>query len=213
MKLALFLSIFVLALLPSCSTNVTPNPSQTEIKQAGFVNPHPPGTYAHFKADPSYPNTGRTWKNSAVLAQANSSNTSIVIDLSLQRAFLNVGNDLAMDYRVSTGRSSHPTPKGSYKVIEKLADKRSNLYGKMYNAEGNVINSDADTRDESVPEGGKFVGASMPYWMRLTNSGVGMHKGNVSRRYASHGCIRTHYSAVSTVFNTIRLGTPVSIVP
>ncbi len=188
-----------------------PNPNQTEVAKAGYVNPHPPGSYAHFKAG-SYPGTTRTWKDTALLAQANSSNTKVKIDISMQRGFLMVGDQVAMDYRVSTGRSTHKTPPGSYRITEKIKDKRSNLYGKIVNSSGGVVKSGADSRKHKVPPGGKFVGAPMLYWMRLTNTGIGMHKGNVNRRYASHGCIRTHYGAVPIVYSKTRVGTPVSIV-
>ncbi len=189
-----------------------PNPQQTDIKKAGFVNPYTPGTYEHFKAE-NYPGTTRNWKNASVLARANSSNTSVKIDLSSQRGFLMVGNEIAMDYRVSTGSAQHKTPTGNFRITEKIKDKRSNLYGTIYNASGSVAKSGADSRKHKVPPGGKFVGAPMLYWMRLTGDGIGMHKGNVNRRYASHGCIRTHYSVVSTVFSKTRVGTPVTIVP
>ena len=41
----------------------TPNPKQTTIPKAVYVNPFPPGTYSNFKADPGYPKTYKTWKN------------------------------------------------------------------------------------------------------------------------------------------------------
>ncbi len=188
----------------------TPNPNQTEVKKAEFVNPHPAGSYEHFKAE-KYPNTTRTWKNDALLAQSTPANTRVKIDLGTQRGFLLVNNQVAMDYRVSTGNSSHRTPTGKYKIIEKIKDKRSNLYGTIYSSGGGVYKSNADSRKHKVPSGGKFVGASMAHWMRLTNTGIGMHKGNVNSRYASHGCIRTHYSAVPIVYEKTRIGTPVDV--
>jgi len=199
-------------LTPSCSKNITANPNQTVIKDAIFVNPYPAGTYAHFKAD-NYPYTTKTWKNNAVLAKTNSSNSRVKIDLSQQRGFLMLGDQIAMDYRVSTGSSRHRTPTGNYRIIEKIKKKRSNLYGRILNSAGKTVKSGADSRKHSVPAGGKFLGASMPYWMRLTGSGIGMHQGNVNRRYASHGCIRTHYSAVPIVYSKTRVGTRVNVTP
>ena len=190
----------------------TPNPQQTAVEKAKPVNPHPAGSYEAFKWG-KYPSTTRKWQNNALLAQASPSNTSVKIDLSDQRGFLLVNGEVAMDYRVSTGRSSHKTPTGSYKITEKIRDKRSNLYGRIVNSAGKTVKSGADSRKHSVPAGGKFIGASMPYWMRLTNSGIGMHQGKVGRRYASHGCIRTHANAISTVFSKTKVGTPVIIQP
>jgi len=207
----LLLAIAASVFLTSCGNKPPkPNPAQTEIKSAVRVNPYPRGTYEHFKLD-SYPGTTRTWKNTALLAQANPSNTKVRIDLSSQRGFLLVNDEVAMDYRVSTGSSKHKTPTGDYKIIEKIREKRSNLYGEILNASGAVVQSNADARKDTVPAGGSFRGASMPYWMRLTRTGIGMHKGNVNRRYASHGCIRTHYSAVPIVYSKTKIGTPVTV--
>lgn len=209
------LSVLVGLLLASCSSGKktpTPNPDEKVVKAAEKVNPHPPGTYEHFKFD-KYPYTTRTWKNEDVLATANSSNTQIKINLGIQRAFLMVGDQIAMDYRISTGSSSRKTPIGSFKITEKIKDKRSNLYGSMLNSSGGVVKSNADARKDKVPSGGRFRGAAMTYWMRLTATGIGMHKGNVNNRYASHGCIRSHYSAVPIVFSKTRVGTPVTITP
>ena len=180
--------------------------------KAVHVNPHKAGTYAHFRAKKGYPRNYGVWRNSAVFARTNSSNSSIRIDLSDQRGYLMNGSELAMDYPISSGRSKYPTPTGNFRIIEKIRDKRSNLYGKIYDASGSLVKSDADSRKDKVPAGGKYVGASMPYWMRLTGDGIGMHRGRVPRYPASHGCIRTHSSAVSDVYAKTRIGTRVSIV-
>jgi len=190
----------------------TPNPAQKKPIKAIFVNPHPAGTYENFKANPSYPRTSRIYKNNTVLSRTNSSNSSILVDLSMQRAFLMNGSEVAVDYPISAGISKHPTPTGSFNIKEKIAsNKRSNLYGKIYNAQGKVVNSNANSRKHKVPEGGKFQGALMAHWMRLTNDGIGMHRGNTSRRPASHGCIRTPGSIVPTIFGKVRTGTSVTI--
>ncbi|MBK1830945.1 L,D-transpeptidase [Verrucomicrobiaceae bacterium R5-34] len=206
---ALAISVF----LSSCSDPSTPNPNQTKPLRAVHVNPYQPGSYKHFKAQKGYPRNYGVYKNEAVLARTNSSNASIRIDLSDQRGYLMNGTELAMDYPVATGRSDYPTPTGNFRIVERIkSDKRSTTYGKIYDAEGNLVKSNADSRKDKVPEGGKYVGAAMPYWMRLTWDGIGMHKGNVPRHPASHGCIRTYYKVVSTVFDKTRIGTRVSIV-
>lgn len=200
-------------LLASCANPNVPNPKQTAALKAVHVNPHKVGSYAHFRAEKAYPRNYGIWKNEAVLARTNSSNSSVKIDLSDQRGYLMNGSELAMDYPVATGKSAHPTPTGNFRILEKIrSDKRSNTYGKIYNASGAVVKSNADTRKDKVPEGGKYVGAAMPYWMRLTWDGIGMHKGNVPRHPASHGCIRTYYKVVPIVFDKTRVGTKVSIV-
>lgn len=200
-------------LLNSCGNSGTPNPNQIKPLTATHVNPHKAGSYAYFRAQKGYPRNYGVWKNETVLARTNASNASIRVDLSAQRAYLMNGSELAMDYPVATGRSEYPTPTGNFRILEKIkTDKRSSAYGRIYGADGELVNSNADSRKDPVPEGGKFVGAPMPYWMRITWDGVGMHKGNVPRYPASHGCIRTHYKAVPTVFAKVRVGTRVTIV-
>ncbi len=199
--------------LSSCGDPNTPNPRQSAPLKAAHVNPFASGTYAHFRAQKGYPRNYAIWKNEDVLTRTNGSNSSIRIDLSAQRAYLMNGRDLAMDYPISSGNSSFPTPPGRYEVLEKLpTDKRSNTYGKIYDAEGEVVKRNADARKDPIPEGGKFVGAAMPYWMRISWDGIGMHKGKVPRYPASHGCVRTYYKAVPIVYSKVKKGTPVSIV-
>ena len=115
---------------------------------------------------------------------------------------------------VATGITSFPTPTGDFKVLEKVQNKVSNLYGKSYTAEGKLANSDHKIGRDLVPPGGRFDAAKMPYFMRLTNDGVGMHIGPIPRpgRRASHGCIRMPSKMAPIVYNNISIGTPVSIV-
>ncbi|MBK1834974.1 L,D-transpeptidase [Roseibacillus ishigakijimensis] len=181
-------------------------------EKPAFVNPHPEGTYEHFKAEPNYKKTYNVYRNHELLNAMTPESASLNIDLSDQRAQLLHNGQVAMDYPVATGRSSHPTPAGSYTILEKMKDKRSNAYGRIVDADGNVVNSDADSRKDKVPPGGKFIGASMPYWMRFTWTGVGHHIGNVPRYPASHGCIRGKRSTVPEVFSKVKVGTPVTIV-
>ncbi|BDS07931.1 hypothetical protein NT6N_29710 [Oceaniferula spumae] len=202
----LFLAIALL--ITSCGAPPEPPPP---VEPPKFQNPYPVGTYAHFKAEPNYPKTSRSYRNEEVLARTNPDNSRIVVSLAMQRAFLMNGDEVALDYPVSTGTSTYPTPPGEYKIREMIVDKRSNQYGKIYDAEGNVINSDASMPGDEVPEGGKFVGASMPYWMRLTWSGIGMHVGHVPRYPASHACIRGQSHIVPIVYSKVKILTPVTL--
>ena len=116
-----------------------------------------------------------------------------------------------MDFPVATGRSSHPTPKGDFTIRGKEKSYQSNLYGKIVAEDGTVLVADADTRQDVVPEGAVFAGASMPFWMRLTDSGVGLHVGHVPGRAVSHGCIRLRRQTAGTLFSLVKIGTPVTI--
>ena len=69
-----------------------------------------------------------------------------------------------------------------------------------------------DARDP-VPEGMVYVPAPMPYWMRLTSYGIGMHGGLIPEpgKPASHGCIRLPKEFVPKLFDSVDVGTPVTI--
>ena len=207
--------ILALSLLSSCTSLYTPKSTKQTPPQA--IKPVletklSTTNYTAFKNSSAYPKTSNHFKDQEVFARTSPENSHIKISLSLQRAFLMNGSEVALDYPVSTGKQSHPTPAGSYKIREKIKDKRSNLYGKVYDASGKVINSSADSRKAKIPEGGKFVGASMPYWMRLTWDGIGMHVGNVPRYPASHACIRGQSALLPSVFSKVKVGTTVTIV-
>jgi lipoprotein-anchoring transpeptidase ErfK/SrfK len=141
-------------------------------------------------------------------------NLRVTIDLSEQTAYFYRGDRKVGRSRVATGLPGHSTPRGSFSIIEKKSDKRSNLYGVMVNSGGEIVNHDADSRQHNAPPGGRFEGAPMPYWMRLTNAGVGMHHGPIPNpgSRASHGCIRMPQSMAQALFNNAPLGTPVKII-
>ena len=205
----LFLIGSAVALLFSSCANMQPKPKTDA--DGNPVNPYPPGTYEHFKAEPDYPKTYDVWKNEELLSRTNATNSHIQIDLSTQRGMLMNGEEVAMDYPICSGIPSRPTPKGTFFILEKIVDKSSNKYGRIYDAEGSLVNGDADSTQDAIPEGGKFVGAPMRYWMRLTNDGVGHHIGPVRRRPASHACIRGPSQTMPIVYSKVKVGTRVEV--
>jgi hypothetical protein len=195
--------------LASCATQNRPTAPTSADGMKG--NPHPPGSYAHFIAEPGYPKTYSYWKDDELLSRTNPENSRIVIDVKTQRAKLMNGDEIAMDYPICSGRPSHPTPPGEYEILERVVDKRSNKYGRIYDAEGKVVNSDADVTRDPIPEGGRFQGASMRYWMRMTWTGIGMHVGPVKRVPVSHACVRGPASIMPIVYAKSKLGTRVTV--
>lgn len=138
----------------------------------------------------------------------------VVIDVDGQTArFFQDGEQIGWS-TVATGVADFPTPTGQFEVIEKVSDKRSNLYGRIYNSSGKVINWDARAGRDRVPDGGRFAGAKMPYFLRLTYDGVGLHAGSIPNpgEPASHGCIRLPKEVAPVLFRHISYGTPVTIV-
>ncbi len=198
----------VALLLANCATK---KPPPAPLPGAAYVNPYPAGTYEHFKAERTYPKTYKVWKDERVLARTNPTNSHIHIDLATQRGLLMNDKDVAMDYPICSGRAGHETPVGNFTILEKVVDKKSNRYGKIYDAEDKCVNPDADMTKDTVPEGGRFEGALMRYWMRLTNDGVGHHIATVRRYPASHACIRGPATAIPIVYDKVKLGTQVSV--
>lgn len=167
------------------------------------------GQHGEFRAQEGWRKL--TYRQADLLAAANADNTAVEISLQEQRGLLLVDGAVAMDFPVATGKASHPTPKGSYKIIEKKKDHKSNLYGRIVSDDGQTVVSDADARTHAVPEDGRFVGAPMPYWMRLTPTGVGLHVGQVPGRPVSHGCIRLRRDVAIKLFRILDIGSPVTI--
>lgn len=137
---------------------------------------------------------------------------SISIDLSEQIATIRRGGrDIGWCF-VATGIEGRSTRPGSYRITEKIVDKHSNRYGWIENEFGEVTDDDASPGDPLEP-GEVYKPAPMPYWMRLTDYGIGMHVGNIPQPGdpASHGCIRMPKEFVPTLFDKVKIGTPVKI--
>ena len=141
-----------------------------------------------------------------------SGNPSMVISLSKQTASFYKGGKLVGVSAISSGREGFGTPAGNYKIIQKNKDHASNLYGDYVDANGNVVMKNVDVKKDPCPPGAKFAGAPMPYFMRLTNTGVGMHQGFLPGVPDSHGCIRMPEKLVKIYWDNAPLGTPVSVV-
>lgn len=136
----------------------------------------------------------------------------VSINLREQRAVYTRGDrEIGWSY-VATGKEGHGTPSGSYRITEKIVDKYSNRYGWIEDEWGNVTNGDAKP-STPVPEGERYMPAPMPYWMRLTSYGIGMHAGVIPKpgEAASHGCIRLPKSLAPKLFHAVKVGTTVTI--
>jgi lipoprotein-anchoring transpeptidase ErfK/SrfK len=137
---------------------------------------------------------------------------TITIDLDRQIAsYSRGGRPIGWSY-VATGKEGYGTSPGQYSITEKIVDKYSNKYGWIEDDFGNVVDDDASPGDR-VPPGCRYVAAPMPYWMRLTSYGIGMHAGIIPQpgEPASHGCIRLPKPFAPQLFEVVQVGTPVKI--
>jgi lipoprotein-anchoring transpeptidase ErfK/SrfK len=135
--------------------------------------------------------------------------TSVEIDLQQQRAYLLQDGRPVFASPISSGRYGHLTKGGSFKVLEKEINHHSSMYGKIVDAYGNTVVADADA-DMSVPRGGRFIPAPMHYFMRFDGAD-GMHAGYLPGYPASHGCVRMPEQYAIAFFNSVDVGTPVTV--
>jgi len=116
----------------------------------------------------------------------------IEVDLKNQRLTYFVNNIKWREFKVSTGKKSMPTPKGTFKIKNKIVKAWSKEY-KLW----------------------------MPYWMGVVG-GVGIHElpiwpngyregENHLGTPVSHGCIRLGIGAAPYIFDRVAVGTEVKI--
>ncbi len=149
--------------------------------------------------------------NQRVLNQVTQDNSSILIVLSRQRAYLLLDGEVAVETPISSGKRAGMTPTGRYKVTQKHIDHRSNLYGNFVDRQGRVVRGGVSSRIDSAPSGTRFEGAPMPYFLRF-NGAVGMHVGHLPGYPASHGCVRLPSNIAPIFYNKAKLGTPVEVI-
>jgi lipoprotein-anchoring transpeptidase ErfK/SrfK len=151
--------------------------------------------------------------NNAVLANVTPDNSHIIVSLTKQRAYLMTGEEIAIDSPISSGKRGHTSPNGSFSVLEKDKDHRSNIYGDYVDSKGRTVRGGISSQIDSAPSGTHYVGASMKWFMRLTSAGVGMHVGILPGYPASHGCIRMPEPAAAQFYSHVKVGTPVRVDP
>ena len=143
------------------------------------------------------------------VAFATDKGISIEVDLTQQKAYLLLDGKQKYETPISSGRPGHETPTGNFTVLEKDESHFSSLYGVMLDANGKVVDRNADS-DMAVPKGGKFVAAPMEYFLRFDGAN-GLHQGFLPGYAASHGCVRLPRAKAILFFNTAAVGTPVHI--
>lgn len=106
----------------------------------------------------------------------------ITIDLSTQTAALWRNGKIVLSTPISSGRTSHPTPRGRYLITNKYRHWKSTLYP-----------------------------ARMPFFLRLSCGDFGIHMGALPGYPASHGCIRIPEQSARRLYASVPIGTLVEI--
>ena len=140
-------------------------------------------------------------------------NSHVLISITKQRVYLMVGDQIYIDSPISSGKKGHETPTGSFHVLEKDPDHHSSIYGDFVDGKGRTVRSGVSTQIDSAPSGTHYVGASMKWFCRLTDTGVGMHVGILPGYAASHGCVRLPSDIAPLIYEKVKIGTPAVIEP
>jgi lipoprotein-anchoring transpeptidase ErfK/SrfK len=150
--------------------------------------------------------------NREVYDRMNAENISILVSLSRQRLYASIGEDVAIDSPISSGKAARRTPSGSFTVLEKDPNHHSSVYGNFVDSSGRVVRGGVSALIDAAPSGTHFAGAPMKWFMRLTWEGVGMHVGILPGYAASHGCIRLPADVAEALYAKVKVGTPVKVV-
>jgi lipoprotein-anchoring transpeptidase ErfK/SrfK len=128
----------------------------------------------------------------------------IVIHRGSNRLYLYAGVRLVRTFPVATGQAIYPTPLGHFQIV--VMWKNPWWYPPTQDAWARGL--------KPVPPGpGNPLGTR---WMGLSAPGVGIHGTDEPWSIGhseSHGCIRMQVPAAEWLYNHVRIGTPVFIVP
>ncbi|HWS78587.1 MAG TPA: L,D-transpeptidase family protein [Thermomonas sp.] len=102
----------------------------------------------------------------------------VVVSLPEQRAHVYRNGVRIGVSTVSTGTASHPTPTGTFEILQKKRMHHSNLYNN----------------------------APMPFMQRLTWDGIALHAGTIPGYPASHGCVRLPLAFAEKLFEETERG-------
>ena len=126
----------------------------------------------------------------------------VKVSLSKQNVYVMEGDRCLMAVATTVGIPSKPTPKGNFKIYNKIEHKRSGSYG------FSVVGDRITPTTGGGP--GRYVGYPMGYWCEFAPA-YGFHQGYVHLQPRSHGCLRLKGEAAAKFYAIVRIGTPVNI--
>ena len=138
-------------------------------------------------------------------------NTRYVVNLTAQRLVMLVADEVCIDSPISSGKRGAPTQPGTYAVLEKIRNHESATYGSFVDKRGRTVRSGVSMKLDVAPAGTHFVATLMPYFCRLTETGVGIHGGLLPGYPAAHGSIRVPDDVARLIYQKMSVGTKVEI--
>jgi lipoprotein-anchoring transpeptidase ErfK/SrfK len=128
-------------------------------------------------------------------------NLKVVIKLNQRRVYIYQNQQLKTSYPIAVGREGWETPVGEYQVIEMISQPTWE-----HPLTGDIIPPGPDN-----PLGERWIG----FWTDGKNY-IGFHgtpNTETVGQAASHGCIRMFNQDVLTLFQMVKIGTPVIVEP
>ena len=138
-------------------------------------------------------------------------NTRFIVNLATQRLVMLVGGEVSIESPISSGKPGAPTQPGTFTVLEKIRNHESATYGSFVDKRGRTVRSGVSMKLDVAPAGTHFVATLMPYFCRLTETGVGIHGGLLPGYPAAHGSIRVPDDVARLIYQKMSVGTKVEI--
>ncbi len=203
---------------PTSKSNKTPSKKLSKVKKIQKIN-----SYEAFRRSVNLRRSFAVYKDSKLLSRAKRAKTILKVDVSEQRVKLLVNGKVALSAPCTTGakhkfepntrtyRDKH-TPYGTFRIMEKIATKRSTIFVDIYRNGKRIYHGDRRKYRGSW-KGVKVVGAPLYNWMRLTSGGIGLHASSHVKRYpGSNGCIRLPKNVSNLLFSKLKRGSIVKVV-
>jgi hypothetical protein len=141
--------------------------------------------------------------NAVAYKPKNPDDVRIKVSLQNRAVYVMEGNEPLLVTATAIGTPQNPTPKGNFRVYNKIEKKRSGSYGFS-------VNGDSIRPSKSSEATGRYVGFPMPYWCEFSPA-YGFHEGAVWPIPRTHGCLRLHKNVAPKFYARARPGTPVNI--
>lgn len=146
-----------------------------------------------------------------LLDGADPSQVSIYVSLGRQRAYLSVGNEVAIDSPVSTGKPRAMTPKGEFTVQEKKTSHSSRSFGDYVDSDGRIARAAVSAHTDAAPSEATFRPVPVQHYLRLDESGLALHAGPLPGYPAADNAVWLPRDIAALFFQRVKVGTPVEI--
>jgi hypothetical protein len=134
----------------------------------------------------------------------NPDNVRVKVSLAKQNVYVLEGDRVLLAAATNVGIPEKPTPRGNFRIYNKIEQKRSGSYG-FYVQGNNIVPGET-----SRPQSGRYVGYPMGYWCEFAPA-YGFHAGYVHPVPRTHGCLRLHKTVAPKFYELVKIGTPVNI--